>query len=399
MILDNPFPPDVRVENEAIRLIENGFEVYLFCLDWADQKAFEVIQGIHVHRFKFKKVFYKKLSPLAYSIPLYHYLLKNKIKLFIESNRIDVLHVHDMVIAGLVFQLNTFCRLPVVLDLHENRPEIMKTYTHINSGWGKLFIDTNRWERKQEEFIHLADKLIVVTDEAKKDILKQQTIREEDVIVVPNTVCLERFLSYPVEKDILEKYESDFVILYLGSTGMRRGIDTAIRSMKIVKERIQNSKLILVGNSRDDIRWKRLVSELNVGEIVVFEGWQDVTLFPSFIKASEVCISPLVRNRHHDTTYANKLFQYMSMGKPVVVSDCEAQKNVVRETGCGLVFKAGNEKELAEEIIQLYENPELRRQLGDNGRKAVYKKYNWKNTSKNLIHMYEGIEASVTRKK
>ena len=131
---------------------------------------------------------------------------------------------------------------------------------------------------------------------------------------------------------------------------------------------------------------------MNVKENVVFEGWQNVTLFPSFIKASEVCISPLIRNRHHDTTYANKLFQYMSIGKPVVVSDCVAQKNLVNETNCGLIHKAGDEKELAEKSIELYKNPELRKQMGANGKRAVLEKYNWENTSKNLIKLYEKIE-------
>ena len=100
MILDKEFPPDSRVENEAVSLIKNGFEVYLFCLNFNNQKAFEVINGINVIRFEFKRIFYKKLSPLAYSIPLYHNLLKAKIKSFIDSNKFDILHIHDMVIAG-----------------------------------------------------------------------------------------------------------------------------------------------------------------------------------------------------------------------------------------------------------------------------------------------------------
>ena len=49
MILDNAFPPDPRVENEAFTLINNGHAIYLFCLDYShEQKEHEVINGINI---------------------------------------------------------------------------------------------------------------------------------------------------------------------------------------------------------------------------------------------------------------------------------------------------------------------------------------------------------------
>ncbi|MBG7631242.1 MAG: glycosyltransferase family 1 protein, partial [Bacteroidetes bacterium] len=70
MILDKTFPPDPRVENEAISLIENGHEVFLFCLKYEDEKESEVIKGIQVKRYQSSKLIYK-LSALAYTIPEY----------------------------------------------------------------------------------------------------------------------------------------------------------------------------------------------------------------------------------------------------------------------------------------------------------------------------------------
>jgi len=391
MILDHEFPPDPRVENEAKVLMNNGHEVILFCWNFRDQPEIEIIDGIQIHRYKLPQKLFDLLSPLAYTVPIYNFILAHHIKQFLSDYHPDVIHIHDMVAVEPVLKVSEDSSL-IVLDLHENRPEIMKTYSHINSGFGKFFINLNKWGKKQIEFIHVADKLIVVTNEAKKDILDHQNIDEENIYVVPNTVRLESFLEYPIDNMIVERFESDFVVLYLGSTGLRRGTDTAIRSIEILKNKIKNIKLVLVGKSRDDVKLKKLAKDLNVKKNVVFEGWQNFTLFPSFIKASEICISPLIRNRHHDTTYANKLFQYMSLEKPVIVSDCTAQKNIVQETNCGLIHKAGNEKELAENILHFYKNYELRKQMGANGKKAVIEKYNWENTSKNLIELYEKIE-------
>ncbi|MDC1375434.1 glycosyltransferase family 1 protein, partial [Polaribacter sp.] len=59
MILDSTFPPDPRVENEAISLVQNGFNVFLFCLKYADEPEYEVLNGIHVKRYPSNQIEYK----------------------------------------------------------------------------------------------------------------------------------------------------------------------------------------------------------------------------------------------------------------------------------------------------------------------------------------------------
>jgi hypothetical protein len=143
MILDAEFPPDPRVENEAVSLIKSGHEVFLFCLQYGQQKSFEVINGIHVKRFLSNKLEYK-LSALAYTIPIYTFLMKTKIDQFVKENKVNALHIHDMRIAAAVFSVNKKHKLPVVLDLHENRPEIMKFYPHLSVFPGKYLISSKK---------------------------------------------------------------------------------------------------------------------------------------------------------------------------------------------------------------------------------------------------------------
>jgi len=391
MILDKEFPPDPRVENEAKTLLSAGFDVRLFCLNFTNQPNYEEKNKLIIYRFPISKYFYDKFSPLAYTLPLYSMKVSSGIKNFIGNNAIDVIHIHDMVIAETVIRINEKLKLPVVLDLHENRPAIMKTYTHVNSGIGRWLISPDKWELKQREFVEKATRVIVVTQEAKEYLSNEYNVAGEKIVVVPNTVNLNIFLNYSINSEIIDKYKNDFVILYLGSTGLRRGLDTAIKSVKLLKDKIPNLKLVIVGKSRDDKVLSNLTKVLKVKDKVVFEGWQDESLFPSYIRTSQICISPLTRNRHHDTTYANKLFQYMSLGKPVVVSDCIAQKNIVEENQCGLVHEANNPYDLAEKILQLYIDEEIRRKMGQNGSKAITNKYQWDLTSKELVKLYKEI--------
>jgi len=391
MILDKEFPPDSRVENEAVSLISAGFEVYLFSLSFDGNAGPEKINGINVIRYPVGMLTYK-LSALAYTFPFYHWIVRSKIKDFLVRYSIDALHIHDIQVARAVYDVNDLRRL-VVLDLHENRPEIMKYYRHVNTLQGRLLIDPQRWKIYQEKYIRESDFLVLVTRSAKMEVVVAEMKREDEIVVVPNTVRKDIFLQYPIISQISEKFSGRFVVLYLGDTGLRRGTDDAIESVNLLKEKIPGILLVLVGENKEDIRLKEMADALDVMDYVAFQGWQDVSLFPSYISMAGVCISPLKRNPHHDTTYANKLFQYMAMGKPLIVSDCPAQAEVVTSTRSGLVFEAGNAVDLAEKIDWMYRHEKERHGYGKNAKLAVFNKWNWEETSKDLVSLYERIAA------
>ena len=388
MFLDTDFPPDSRVENEAVSLINEGHEVFLFSLSY---KPFTVqkegVNGIKVHRYKGTNLLYK-LSALVYSFPFFSLLIKNKINHFIETVKPNALHIHDMPLAETIFGVNKKFDLPTVLDLHEDRPEIMKFYPHLQRFPGNLLITPKKWAKKQIELMTLANNVILVTEEAKDKYSILYPKLKSKIAVVPNTINPQIFYKYRIEKAIIDKYANTPMILYVGDTGLRRGTDTAIKAMPYLLEKVPNAQLVFVGKNSEDTVLRNLVDELNLHKNVIFEGWQDVSLFPSYMQASTVCMSPLKRNPHHDTTYANKIFQYMAMAKPVLVSDCPAQQHVIENENCGLVHRANDEKDLAEKLIELLADPELSNKFGDNAKNAVEQKWNWDITSQPLLDLY-----------
>jgi len=392
MILDAVFPPDPRVENEAISLIEAGHVVFLFCLHYGNQKQCEIINGIHVKRYVSNKIEYK-LSALAYTIPLYTVFMKPKIINFIKINTIEVLHIHDIRIAQAVFNANKKYNLPFVLDLHENRPEIMKFYPHVTKFPGKYLISSKKWKNKEAEFIIKSTKVIVVTSESKDEILKRVDVKANKIIEVPNSV---REIFYkntkPLTK-ITHQYAGKFVLLYIGDTGIRRGLKTAIKSIKLIKNQIKNIKLVIVGKNSSDPILKKIVKDLQIESCVDFLGWKDQSLFQSYILSSDICISPLHRNLHHDTTYANKIFQYMSLGKPLLVSDAIAQRRLVEKNNTGLVHKEKDAQDFSDKVLTLYKNEKLRIELGNNGKEFIENKFSWEQTSKKLVHLYDNLNS------
>ncbi|MFK5958188.1 MAG: glycosyltransferase family 4 protein [Lutibacter sp.] len=392
MILDKTFPPDPRVENEAISLIENGHEVFLFCLKYDKEKDHEVLKEIQVKRYKSNKLIYK-LSALVYTIPFYSMVMSKKINHFLIHHNIEIIHIHDIQITEAVLRANKKLKLKIVLDLHENRPEIMKFYPHLQKFPGKYLISANKWKQKEETFISTATKVIVVTEESKNEIAKRTNKKSERIIVVPNTVHKSYYKNAQIQNNIIENYKDNFVLLYLGDTGLRRGLQTAIASINNLKDKISNIKLVIVGSNSSDSILKLQVKNLGIEHFVDFVGWQNEKLFPSYIKASSVCISPLHRNLHHDTTYANKLFQYMSFSKPVLVSNATAQKKLIKRTNTGLVHLEKDVQDFTNKIVELYTNKNLRDSLGKNGKRFVEEEFYWEKTAKNLINLYANLSS------
>jgi glycosyltransferase involved in cell wall biosynthesis len=399
MFLDTSFPPDSRVENEAFSLIADGHEVFLFSLNFKNlQPEQENVNGIKLHRYAANKLLFKA-SALAYPLPLFQMLVKPMIEDFIKRYQPQALHVHDMLLARAVMQVNKQLQLPLTLDLHENRPEIMRYYPHLQRFPGKFLIKPTVWAKAQRRLMKEADKVVLVTEEAREVAVLQDGITKEKIIVVPNTIHPEIFYQYPIEEQLLEKFRSGFNIVYAGDTGLRRGTDTAIRAVALLKKDIPEIRLVLVGKSTEDVRLKTLARELQVEDKVFFEGWQAVSLFPTYFKLAQLCISPIKRNPHHDTTFANKIFQYMAMGKPLLVSDCPPQLRVVVEEVCGMVHEADNAHDMAGKILYLYRNKQLREEMGENARRAVQERWNWQYTSRDLLRLYRTLSSENCEKR
>lgn len=392
MILDKTFPPDPRVENEALTLVQEGHQVFLFALTYdADATTEETYKNIIVKRYKFNRLTYK-LSALAYTVPLYKMILAPKIKAFFTSYAIDVLHIHDMRIAGTVFSINKKWNLPVVLDLHDNYPEVMKAYPHLNKFPGKQLISPKIWRQKEQFFIEKADRIITVSPEFVNSIKNRLIAHHEKVFLVPNTVRKEFYTQFQLMPSVIERFKKNFVLLYIGDTGLRRGLEFAIRALPDLAKKIPNIKLVIVGTSSADKTLQQLVTGLQVGKYVSFEGWQPPATFPSYIKAAAIGISPLIRSKQHDMAYANKLFQYMSLGLPVLVSEATAQKRIVEKNHCGWIHKDKDSSNFATKVIEAYTDNGTYRNFAKNAADFVHNNYNWEVTAKKLVCLYNELE-------
>jgi glycosyltransferase involved in cell wall biosynthesis len=339
------------------------------------------------------------MSALAYTVPIYSWMLRGRIERFLRDYGIEAIHVHDMVVGEACILANRSLKLPALLDLHENRPEIMALYPHLQRFPGKYLVSINRWRKKEEALARSFDRTMVVTEQARQDLSQRAGVDVNRILLMPNTVSPKFFEAAEREESSegsdKDQFKEGFVLLYLGDTGLRRGLLTAIEALPILKRKIPEIRLILVGSNSTDLVLKAKVKELNLEESVDFEGWKDESLFASYLESADVCLSPLHRNKHHDTTLANKLFQYMGFSKPILASDALAQAEIIERAECGLVHRSEDAADFAEKCQRLFDDRELRRILGKNGKKFLLEEFSLDQVGAPMREYYRSLNQNA----
>jgi len=394
MILDNEFTGDLRVENEVVSLTKSGFNVFVLCLNYGNKDKFEDFHGAKIIRIKVSKYWTKKFRALTNTVfDFYTRLWSKAIVSFANKYAIDVLHVHDLYMFGSALSANKklFNRLKVVGDLHENYVEGLKHYKFSTTFPGNLLISIKKWEKTEVEWINKLDYAITVIEEA---VVRYSNlgIDKNKFIVLPNYVNIQEFMHDEIDvslKEVFEKYKS---ILYVGAFDIHRGLESIVRAMPSIIDKIGSVKLFLVGTGNNIESLKNLARNLNVSNYIVFEGWQPPKRLSSYIHFADICVIPHLKTVHTDNTIPHKLFQYMLMEKPVIATNCNPIKRIIENENCGVIYNSGDSKDFASKVIGLIQDNEMARKMGLNGKSAVLEKYNWDAASKNLTELYKRMK-------
>lgn len=397
MLLNAPYPSDIRVKKESDALQLAGFEIHLLCLRRKAEAYQQEFEGIKITRIDAGTNNYVlAFWDVTMSILFYHpQFLKAARKLLLKEN-IPVIHIHDLPLAGTALHLKKELGIKVVVDFHENYPEALKTWFK----WKKnpivklknyLFMNPQRWTTFEQRASEQSDAIIAVVDEMKARIIHEHNIKPDKVTVVTNTED-KGFVKQKLDPSVYQTLPSKFILTYSGGIGPHRGVDVAIEGMKYLVE-YPDIQLAIVGFGSKSVMESlyRLVERLKLKNVHFF-GYQPFSKFYSYMHLADVNVIPHQSNGHTDNTVPHKLFQGMMAARPLLVSSSAPLKRLVDQHQAGLVFSAGDPKNFADKVLELYKNKELKNQLGENGRKASMEGLlNWETTQRTLIQLYNSL--------
>lgn len=399
MILDNSqeFPPDIRVEKEIKALKSAGHEIFLLTPKHKpDSLAVEYLDdlGVTVCRVGLGAVKGKYFANAWRGITMFDGRWLQVAKEFVEMYKIEALHVHDLFTVPVIVKVGKEKKIPVVADLHENMPAAMRAIRSVFPLWKRLLMgiiyNYKLMQWNESSALKKCSQIIVVVPEAA-DRLLRYGIPQDKIHVVSNTEDETTFKFDPSQADlaIKSKYNDKFVISYIGGIGVHRGLDTTLKAMPLIIDKIPNIHFLIVGADKSSkIAIEEIVSNLEISNYVEILSWQPFYTVNSYVMASDICLVPHNDFEHTQTTIPHKLFQYMICGKPVLVSNCRPLKRIIDIANCGVVFKANDEKDLSEKLFLMHSNVVELNNMGIRGQKAALGQLSWKNDAEILKNIY-----------
>ena len=119
-----------------------------------------------------------------------------------------------------------------------------------------------------------------------------------------------------------------------------------------------------------------------------FDGWTSRAGVAAILADSRAGLVVLKPVEHEMVTLPIMLFEFMAAGLPVISSDFQVWREIVKSAGCGLMVDPLNMESIVAAMQWIADHPEEAEVMGRNGRKAVEEQYNWEQEGKALVAYY-----------
>jgi glycosyltransferase involved in cell wall biosynthesis len=242
-----------------------------------------------------------------------------------------------------------------------------------------------------------SDRIIAVTPGIKVNLEKVYNIPEEKIVVVSNGANTSLFK--PLEQETCRRQlgldPKIPYVCFVGNLAPWQGVEYLVKAAPSILSRSPECRFLIVGDGvmKDDLI--KLCRELGVEDRFIFTGVVAYDRVPLYINASDICTAPFIFARNAKIGLSPlKLYEYMACGKPVVASNISGVSDLLEASEGGLPILPENPSALAEGVLQLLENPDLRTKLGSKGLSYVTENYSWYSVAKKVNGVCKsGLEA------
>lgn len=245
---------------------------------------------------------------------------------------------------------------------------------------------------------YVADRIIAATPAEEQQLIDLYGAARDKITVVPPGVDLSRF--HPIDKNDAKRQVGipcgDQNILFAGRIEPLKGIDTLLRAMSILQERhpqvVKNTCVAIIGGDpwADDpdaemARLKSLRTALGIHDLVTFLGAKDQEVLPAYYAAAEVVVMP-----SHYESFGMVALEAMAMGTPVIASEVGGLAHLIRHGENGYHIPSRDPVALANSILHLVEDHDLRAKLGAQAR-ADAQNYDWHVIAARMQRVYDEV--------
>ena len=299
----------------------------------------------------------------------------------IKQNNYDIVHCHSTK-AGFIGRIAAF---------------LSKQKNIIYSPHGFMFCDTRiKFKRhlylNLERFLgYLTGKIVAVSGSERDLAIYHNIVPNKKIITINNSIdpldCDGFNYSDRIKNKFLDK-NSEIILGTVGRLFYQKDPITLIKSFKIINDKIQNTKLIMVGDGPLEAECIKLIHEYNLQSKIQLVGFQKDSKI--FYKIFDIFI---LSSHYEGMPYA--LLEAMSMGIPAVGTNVIGIKDLIVNGETGYLVNEGNHTELAEAVVNLIENPEKLSIFSNNAKNIADENYNLDNGIKNYQEFYTSLSLGI----
>ena len=280
----------------------------------------------------------------------------------------DVIHVHEPLTPLVPWLVVAGARAPLVGTFHVHRESGHRLYAI--------------WKSALRPLIRRLCARIAVSDAARRTVA---THFPGDYEIVPNGIDVDDFRRARPRPPAL--FNDRRVVLCVGRLEPRKGVDSLIRAMALVRKTAPDVRLVVVGDGSERAALSALAGDS--GDVQFAGRVTDVDL-PAYVQAADVVCSPALGGE----SFGIVLLEAMACGKPIVASRIEGYEALVGSTGCARLVAPGDADALAAELTALLKSPEEGRRLGQAGAAAA-REYDWTVIGRRLDAIYRRVDGEA----
>ena len=350
---------DVRIFHKECKSLSDRYEVHLIV---ADGKGDEKVDGICIHDIG---------KPGGRRERIFHFA-QTAYKKALETDA-AVYHFHDSELLPIGKKLARRGKT-VIYDSHEDLPQQILTKPWIPKFLRKTVsaiveVVENRYVRKMSAVIAATPHI-------------QQRFQKETKNPV-GCVC-----NYPVLDEITANREwnrKERAVCYVGGIFTERGIWEMLQAVDK-----SETTLKLAGKFSPESLQNEMEQKKEWGR-VDYQGYIDREKINRLLADSMAGLLLLHPMPSYVDSLPIKLFEYMAAGIPVVCSDFPLWRSIVEKNGCGICVNPFDTDSVAEAILKIVKEPTEAVKMGNNGREAVERQYNWDSQAEVMKMFYQSL--------
>ncbi len=385
IIVENlPSPFDRRVWQEATTLQQAGYAVSIICPTGKGYEARrEELESVQLYRYRLPLEGAGAFGyALEYSLALFwQFVLTWRI---FFTRGFDAIHACNP--PDNIFLIGAFFKLfgkKFVFDHHDINPELYEAKFGRRDFFYRVMLAWERWT------FRTADISIATNDSYKSIAIERGRMPAERVFVVRSGPKLDRLKILPPVPSL--KKGRKFLVGYVGVMGKQEGIDYLLRAVRriVFDLKRQDVHFGLVGGGTSLEELQAYAVELGVQNHVTFTGRVPDQALLEMLNTADVCVNPDVANDMNDKSTMNKIMEYMALAKPIVQFNLGEGRYSAQQAS---LYAARNDADdLADKIVELLDDPEKRRRMGEFGRRRVEQELSWDHEAPKLLAAYRKL--------